>query len=311
MVFKTRSPIFQCLPYSKIPSVLKMRLKAYSLVELSIVLCILAVLMGAGIPAFLNYRKSACIQQTKQKQETLMYALSSYAINHGYLPFAAPPLVSNLQGGGAGAHQNYLYEGIIPYTTLKLQESEAKDGFGRWFTYAVAKTATRNMNVSPFSQETKASTKHEEFCTLQASRFSALNHKLQVKNGNDIITEKIGEPDFPAVVIVSHGPSGEGAFQINGKHGQTAHPLKTMNASGTLNFADMPNHDGYDDMVKWVSKYNLMAMYAKQPCIAFNDLKSIQSNTNQAQETQVKNSEQSAGENFDVIKAGNEDLNHD
>ena len=78
------------------------------------------------------------------------------------------------------------------------------------------------------------------------------------------VFEMSRQNDFIAFVLVSHGVAGAGAFDDSGQRKPAVgDKLKNL---GSTPFIDRPVIKEYDDRVRWVSRNNLMAMYAKQPC---------------------------------------------
>ena len=76
--------------------------------------------------------------------------------------------------------------------------------------------------------------------------------------------------DLIAIVLISHGASGSGSFDLKGERKETTSPDKMVNADTTPHFVDrgfsLAKEDFFDDTIKWITRDNLMALYGKQPC---------------------------------------------
>lgn len=314
--------------YQRLNTILKHPIKAFSLIELSIVLSIMGIMLSYAVPAYLGMQKTARLKETDRKMESLMYALAAYAQNYGTLPCAARPMIEGTNASySPGASIPGLLNGIVPYQTLNLQKSDAQDGFGQWMTYAVAKTATikptmpsaparrpnidlqnnlnpndatpnlpaqsssytmamlSGMTTSPPIQGGslpfhRAVSPKMSFCLLAqhhaGGNFSITQSYKILKidiPGHSTISEQGLDNDFLAFVLISHGSSGHGAINDRGGRnpiiGQS--PLKIQNASDDTHcYVDAPQSPLFDDRVRWITRNNLMAIYAKAPC-AFHD----------------------------------------
>lgn len=239
-------------------NVFKKRLPAFSLFELSLVLCIMGIAFSIMLPPLIQMRKASKLRETTQKMDALLYVLSGFAMQNGYLPYAATPQT--------GDEQNQLHNGIVPYSTLKLQAQDVKDGFGRWFTYGVNLTVTREALKHQSGHHMSSSPIHR-FCTLQRS-FSP--QSMVIKTSAQTIEEASLAHDTLAVILISHGPSGDGAIQDSGKRSSVKTTLKNYNASGQNMYYDGPYNLDFDDNVCFTTRNNLMALYAKNPCPTTN-----------------------------------------
>lgn len=247
---------------------LKRRISAFSLLEMALVLSILGVISAYAIPALLKARVTARWRETDDKLESVTYALAGYAQTQQRLPSPANPTAV---GTDAGIEQKDLLTGIIPYRTLGIQESDAKDGFRHWISYTVsqdliAEPQSEPMEISDSSSSSATNTQNQgnSICYIRPHFI-----KIDVQNAQDQSMLATGHfDDFIAFVLVAHGSSGAGAFDDAGQR-RPAIGDKLKNLNGTT-FIDRPITKEYDDRVRWVSRNNLMAMYAKQPCKPIN-----------------------------------------
>jgi type II secretory pathway pseudopilin PulG len=247
---------------------LKKTCTAFSLVEISLVLCIIGILSAYAIPAFLNANQIAKVVETDKKLEGIVYALASYAVNNGCLPNAARPLTHGSNEAKDGAGVDDLLYGIVPYQDLGLQESDVRDGFGHFITYAIP-VGVQACYKDPVASNrlvvnTPGLQKNPKFCKIDPMRFQ----RIRVESINGQAKVWAGDPrDFVAFVLISHGKSGGGAFDYQGNRIPTQSREKGINAENSVVFIDGPKSEIFDDRVKWITRNNLMAIYAKTPCI--------------------------------------------
>jgi type II secretory pathway pseudopilin PulG len=243
---------------------LKRRIAAFSLLEMPLVLSIIGVISAYTIPALLQNRATAGRLQTDSKLESVIYALAGYVQAHQRLPGPANPAAT---GAEVGIEQRDLSTGILPYRTLGIQESDAKDGFRHWISYSASQDLTADnthmqrfsgMGRRPIASDMQDDT--NRFCHVRPHLV-----RLDVRNAQGQSLLATGHfDDFIAFVLVSHGPSGAGSFDDVGQR-RLATGDKLQNFGATP-FIDRSITKEYDDRVRWVSRNNLMAMYAKQPC---------------------------------------------
>ena len=248
---------------------LKQRLPAFSLIEIALVLSILGVISAYAIPVLLQTRAAARWRETDAKIESVMYALAAYAQTEQRLPNPADPAAT---GDSAGDEQPGRTTGILPYRTLGLQASDVKDGFHHWISYSVSPDLTSDIKSMPVQNTARNTVAgHRPFVVDTHDSGNPICHvrprlvQLDVRNTEGLSMFEISKQnDFIAFVLVSHGTSGAGAFDDAGQRKPaTGDKLKNL---GSLAFIDRPITKEYDDRVRWISRNNLMAMYAKQPC---------------------------------------------
>lgn len=113
-------------------------LQGYSLIEIAIVLIIVGIMAGYGLPMLTGLQQSTKNQVTHKHQDHIIHALASYALINGKLPL---PLETFSKGGG-------ILIGFIPHLELGISEDLAKDGFGNHMVYVVAKSMTRTKHLN-------------------------------------------------------------------------------------------------------------------------------------------------------------------
>jgi prepilin-type N-terminal cleavage/methylation domain-containing protein len=235
----------------------------FSLTEVALCLVVMGVVLSFGIPSFLQYLRYQRTHETKDKQEKILQSLGGFVLQNGYLPLPADPFASPENFGVAreSAVNPPDMIGILPFKTLGLPDSYAQDGFKRYFTYA---GGTSSDHPKDF---------HGSFCTAKNFFPLQLFEKLSLTHSPFL---RGSESDPVAVILVSHGENGYGAY-----YGMPGHILKRTeitpkgkdeieNAASKLSFIQRAfsgaKDDYFDDMVVWVTRSNLMALYAKSPC---------------------------------------------
>jgi hypothetical protein len=223
----------------------------------------MGVVLGFGIPSFLQYLRYQRTHETKDKQEKILQSLGGFVLQNGYLPLPADPFASPENFGVAreAAVNPPDMIGILPFKTLGLPESYAQDGFKRYFTYAGG-TPSNHMKDS-----------QDSFCTAQNFFSLEVFEKLSSTHTPFLRGSEI---DPVVVVLVSHGDNGYGAY-----YGMPGRLLKLTevsqkgkdeeeNAMSKPSFIQRAfsasKEDYFDDMVVWVTRRNLMALYARSPC---------------------------------------------
>ena len=235
-------------------------LPGFSLLEIAIVLCIIGIIGGFGLPALTNMLNQQKIQRTEHHLNQITQALASYVLSHKHLPCAAAPGSS---GESTGTSENSRFIGLVPFRTLGLPETVAKDGYRHWITYAVVLDLTNTEHLMMPSVDTLP---ERTFCEVINP-----HTEIQVRNqqGHSVLSGN-SRGDFIAFVLVSHGPKGEGAFTDAGSRKPTSSPDKAVNVGDDLVFIDrLPSaspDNFFDDTVRWVTRNNLMAIYGQKPC---------------------------------------------
>lgn len=249
-------------------------LSGFTLIEVAIVLCIIGVLSGIGIPAINSYIKHQKARKTEDHLEQILQSLTAYLLNNKSLPCPSNPKASAEDAGISG--HNCSFEdtavGLVPYKTLGIPEKIAKDGYHHWITYAVD-PALSNPEIRYLNApDDVVVLPNFVFCEVEggAAPLNVTNSSKQ-----SVLDPSSQTKDPIAVVLISHGPSGDGSFDDKGDRHPQASPDKETNADSTSNFVDRApsfnKGDFFDDTVKWVTRNNLMALYGKQICVRRND----------------------------------------
>ncbi|HEY1096881.1 MAG TPA: type II secretion system protein [Alphaproteobacteria bacterium] len=213
----------------------------FTLLEMVVVVGIVATILGSYLAFYKPTQEARATNETKQKIERVLNAVSSFVLMNNRLPCAARPTDAVISGNepaglcGTGGVE----AGIIPYTALGLSQEDAKDGFGYYMTYIVRRTAT-----SAATAATRADATGSVFC----SPSTTLTLR---RNGN---TE-----NNPYVVIIAHGPQGLGGYNMAASAaGSRSNPLGNLNAlGGNTGSGERSNAVDQDNATTDINDYNL------------------------------------------------------
>ena len=227
------------------------RTSGFSLLELAIVMMILGILGGAGLPLLKARMTHASLIKTRENQAYVLDALAAFVAHHRRFPCPADPKAVGENYGVEPKErkcQGQKAEGILPFRTLGISERFAKDGFKRLMTYVV------DPNLADKEYENKV--------------HIAPGGRLVVKTaqGFPVVAPQVGNsPDFVALVLISHGESGVGAFVDNGQGGKIkegrATPHKIENLDGNFIFIEGGESD---DVLRWETRNNFLKHYVRE-----------------------------------------------
>ncbi len=238
--------------------------EGFSLTEVALCLVVMGIVLSFGIPSFLQYLRYQRTHETKEKQEKILQSLGGFVLQNGYLPLPSDPFASPENFGVAreAAPNPSDMIGILPFKTLGLPESYAQDGFKRYFTYAGGTPSNHIKDIQG------------SFCTAQNFFPIQLFEKLSSTHTPFL---RGSETDPVVVVLVSHGENGYGAYQGTAGNIRKLTEIspkgkdEEQNAASNLSFTQRAfsslKEDYFDDMVVWVTRSNLMAIYARSPCM--------------------------------------------
>ena len=215
-------------------------LRGFVLLEVALAILIVGVLGTLGISGYRAVCEHRAYSVTEQRMERALAALAQYVKRTGCLPCPAS-IDSQGESVGQGAMGCPTSVGTLPYAVLGMSVREAQDGWQRPLTYAMDPA----LHPSTLDVQT-----HESmlgpFCEVQPDALSIAGTSVSVSMSH------------PAVVLVSHGPTGP----------TTQIPDKAQNAGVNGVFVDQSDDRGFDDIVRFVSRDNLLAFYAQTSCPA-------------------------------------------
>lgn len=252
--------------------------QAYSLIELSIVIIILAVLF-AGVLSFSTYNASKeKINITKARMDKIYLAMKSYLIANSKLPCPAPIntlMVNDADYGSAstndgdcaaadGVYQSTtatdLVYGMVPAKTLGLPDEMTQDAFGSKFSYIIDKRFT------------DAAT----FGTTAATGIITINEA-----SNTEVRSVTNDGHDAVFAIISHGLNKNGAFASNAttQNSRSSDSYELENDVDNFDFNNVlyisyGASDVFDDLVFYKTRNNLIMdtnTFSLIPCMAYND----------------------------------------
>ncbi len=224
------------------------RQQGFTLVELSIVLIIVALLTGGLLLGMSAQRSNAEYADAQRQLENIREALIGFAMTNGRLPCPAnPTLASTDANAGKEDRANTSAacnrtDGVIPWVTLGLPET---DPWGRRFTYFASAKFSGPVPTGSLASFTLYTGAINPFTGVEDTAGLA-NVKEDAASTNKIAA------DLPAVVV-SHGSNGLGAWQSNGSQAGGASGNELENANATLTFIQRTPANNFDDQVIWIA----------------------------------------------------------
>lgn len=239
--------------------------KGFTLVELSIVLVIIAILAGMGLTASISTLNFAKRKQTEAKLDTVEKAIAGFVAVNGRLPCPANASL-NINDANFGLEyctgnhsatvtlptgvtnegsDNTVIAGAIPYVELALPLEFVTDGWDNRFTYII----TRGMAGTGATYGTPTT----------PARFRGMS------DGLITIEDSTGanRTNVAAFALISHGPNGFGAWP---KFGGTQlgassdlDEIENTHVGGTWNaiFVQKDFTETFDDIVRYKRKFQL------------------------------------------------------
>ncbi len=209
--------------------------RGFSLVELSIVLVIVALLSSSLMFGLSAQRDAAANLEARTQLDMAKEALLGFAITNGRLPCPATPTLANTDTNAgiedrtnAASPCNRRY-GVLPWVTLGLPET---DPWGQRLTYYADSAFT-----GPLSAGVLAS--------FTLDTVGNANIKDNPVSGYNVASE------LPAVLL-SHGPRSDGGYQSTGTKLGTPTGDEAENADLNTTFISHTASTNFDDLVTWI-----------------------------------------------------------
>lgn len=239
------------------------RSSGFTLVELTIVLVIVALLIGGMLIPLSTQRDIQHANETKSQLMTIQEALLGFAAANGRLPCPAAPGTTGIESpndnSGACIHA---WDGFLPAITLGIQPTDAQgyalDSWGNRIRYAVT-----DGNVNAF---TKPNGLRSAWGSTLAPDLSVCNaaSAISAPNGPTADCSSANElTNNAAALVLSHGVNG-GATPTSADE-LANWPVPTARDKIFVNAAPGP---AFDDLVVWLSAnvlYNRMISAGKLP----------------------------------------------
>lgn len=211
--------------------------KAYSLLEMSIVLVIITLIMGSLLSIALKKSENDKIIETEVKLDKIEKALSYYLAEYGSIPCPADATLGIASANFGVATRNAITPytcdgttgnwysnatvpsmelGSVPTKTLQISDDYAFDAWGNRITYVMIENCnTSNIQSLPGYWDTWGQPANANYNATSNFSSSACGSSgssaLTVKNslGADTTTNAI-------YILFSHGSNGHGAYPHNG-----------------------------------------------------------------------------------------------
>lgn len=302
------------------------RLAGFTLIEMAIVIALAAILLSAGLSLLLLRAAAAHLDTTQKHQEAIKQALINYLGKNLRLPcpgrVSDGSEVTRISADTATVRAPCsAYSGIVPYQALGLDRSVVIDGWDNFITYVVSPPEVSNSPTQPAAPAPLLTTAwlytynsvtlSSDSPYTKTTTLTPINSGVQppvnaafwpsTSTGGIIVAQTFGGGAIPipplianpvlatgaAVVLISHGKNGYGAFNVKGVQNdftpagsdeqQNADPAKlvtpTLPPTATVvkrDTTDVTTGGGaFDDIVMMLSAYDLTA-----PLIANGTLQS-------------------------------------
>ncbi|HSI42836.1 MAG TPA: prepilin-type N-terminal cleavage/methylation domain-containing protein [Methylotenera sp.] len=241
--------------------------KGFTLVELSIVLVIIGLTLGAILGVANTQLQAARTSSTKQKEEAIKLALVNFISRNNRLPC---PAVATIAPGATGygieaanpgvctgtTTTATVATGIVPWSSIGITDENASDGYYNRFTYQVTLEATNRTArtiaglrgaisihySTPIAMGSPAAGNQANNCTPAGGTFN---------------------PCASVAVVVSHGSNGFGSYGSDGV--QRVMPTGADETENTNNdsafvIKDFSNDQAnpFDDIVLALSSTDLL-----------------------------------------------------
>ncbi len=191
------------------------------------VLAIISVVLAALVPSFLSIRVAEQARATNKNLETVMNAAAAFTQSNGCLPCPTPQNKASTNGRGvvrgdttsnpAACGTCATAVGLVPFRSLGVPESNARDGYGNWLTYAVDATLTNPVTVVTPPTAPCRSGDSNPPCSATDITNSARKKGLcqaGLSTTNRVtVTLFNGTTQSVAILVLSHGANGYGAYQ--------------------------------------------------------------------------------------------------
>lgn len=266
--------------------------KGFTLVEMSVVLIVIGLVILIVFPAMKSIREGTQRTETVQNLATLTRAAAAFAQAKGCLPCPTPAGTSGAGFGhvrGDGQLNAPLCglcakpEGIPPFADLGLPAAAAKDGWGRWITMRIDPYLATNFGIVP---PTAPCTETNANCLQGMSQQGLCQKNISLLGTPISVRLKDGGTQRAAILLLSHGPDGFGAYRASPVEGLSdgddhlyngpapsctaSAGYERCNADGDASFVDAPatnkKTDPFDDMLFYMDRNVLIGFLGQQAC---------------------------------------------
>jgi len=245
--------------------------KAYSLIELSIVLVIISTLVAGALTISVDNLKNDQTRLTKERMDKVYKILGNYIRVNKSLP--CPASLTKVKSvdsdygtsgncttvsGVTAISTNYIL-GAVPTLTLGLPSEYAEDGFGNKIVYFVDKrfTIAANLNAAPDFGVTN-------FSTMANNQLSATPSDLWLIRSNPSGSRQDVTPNA-VVGMVSAGQNKLGAYNARSASANAtssdADEATNYNGAASTMISSSPASNSFDDLVFYKTMKDIIADY--------------------------------------------------
>lgn len=259
------------------------KIAGFSLIETAMILGVIGLLVAALLQSYNHFSLQQPRNKTIANTSTIHLALARFILNEGRLPCPADPALpmsdpdagrENCLGGPLGPNPNVGYcegdvcrrdgrrptanttpvmerimTGAIPYETLSIANTTALDGWSNKMTYAVTEWLT-----VPFNTISPGKGFHVERGAISKFFYNRVSGADEIVANQAVLTAGAPTPDSYMLAVISHGPDGKGAYNVQGIQSIPCGATRdSENCDGDAIFLE-PNHrstgnnaDFYDD----------------------------------------------------------------
>lgn len=246
--------------------------KGFTLVEMTIVFVVMALVMTAGISALSAQVDSSRLSGTRKNQEAIKQALIAFISRNSRLPCpAVQTLVAGSVGYGvesspgtcvaasiSGSGASSVATGMIPFVSLGLADDVSTDGYFNRYTYQVVVNSTTSTGPQSISGL-------RGYISVHSAGPGTIGLTPTGNQLNDCSNGLTFNPCAAAAIVVSHGKNGLGAFTSSGVQIPTtgAGADELANADGDSRFVRKDQSDNaanpFDDIVIALSPADLLS----------------------------------------------------
>lgn len=242
----------------------------FSLVELSIVVVITAILLTMGITALTVQSENAAFSATRNRQQLIGEALSGYFARNGRLPCPDLPTAAGNVIGRGDDNRATVDDvttkcasdiGVLPYIDLGIPRDAVLDGWENFYAYRVTTDAGVDL----------------DWARSSAAIIPGKPAKLVVSErspASSAVLTKASGPLNAVYVLVSHGRNGLGATTVQGttNSAPAAATDEALNAAGGATVDGFIRRDvtavdagygAYDDIVAFATAEQLVSPLVK------------------------------------------------
>lgn len=258
----------------------------FSLLEMAFVLMIMGCISSVAIPFFSKQLQLEKEKQTQHTFEQITYGLAAFFLQNKRMPCPASP-ASIGHDHGIELQEHCHEPGLVPYKTLGMSPSLAKDGHQHWITYAVSpdfamyelvfkderdasplSLRSNDDMVSPFGQRYQSQWSQSFGNVHLKNYWSMIDSNAISLLGHDFQPIFHDERLNPLFILISHGKKG-GDFLSNGTlqrrpfvESQFSSRAKQQNAANDLIFVEQEKAVAYDDQVFFKNRFIFARSYA-------------------------------------------------